>query len=402
MAQNKSRYAQRGVSSGKAEVHAAITGLDQGIFPGAFCKVLPDILGGDTDWCNIKHADGAGTKAGLAYLFWKTTGRRINVWKGIIQDSLVMNLDDLGCVGTTGPFIVSSAIGRNKALIPGEVVAQLIAGGEELFAMLRKYGIECRNAGGETADLGDLVRTIVIDNDIVTRMPRADVIDASNITAPALIVGFSSTGQAIWEDAPNSGIGSNGLTNARHDTLGPDYREHTETFAPETEIDLVYSGKFHLLDPLPRDDQFTIGSALLSPTRTYLPLIAYLFEKMGRAKFLGFIHCSGGGQTKIGKFGQRGIVYIKDNLFPTPPLFQMLQEVRELPWREMYESYNMGHRLEAVVKTQKDADLCIKYAESLGIGARIVGRVEKNLGNSVGRSVVIQHNNMEFAYPFDA
>lgn len=391
------RYEQRGVSSSKEDVHAAISGLDQGVFPGAFCKILPDTLGGDSDWCVVQHADGAGTKAGLAYLAWKLSGD-LGVWQGIAQDSIVMNSDDMGCVGATGPFLVSNTIDRNKVRIPSEVVTALIQGNEDVLELLRRHGIACHSAGGETADVGDLSRTIIVNSTLMTRMRRDSVIDASRINAPALIIGFSSTGQAIWEDAPNSGIGSNGLTNARHDVLSSEYRVHTETYAPETSPDLIYSGKFKLTDSLPGDDRFTIGSALLSPTRTYLPLIAYLVEKMGRDKFLGFVHCSGGGQTKIGKFGQPGIVYVKDNLFATPPLFTVLQEACGLPWREMYQTYNMGHRLEAVVRSETVAKRCIEIARGCGIDARIVGRVEKDSGNPSGRTVVIQHNDTEFTY----
>lgn len=401
MANKESRYAARGVSSRKDDVHTAIKNIDKGIFPGAFCKILPDFLGGDPKYCVIQHADGAGTKAGLAYLYWKLLDD-MNVWRGVAQDSLVMNFDDMGCVGATEPFLVSGAIGRNAALIPGEVLTALIEGGESFLSMLTKYGVECHNAGGETADLGDVVRTIVVDNTVTTRILRSDIIDASNITAPALIVGFSSTGQAVWEDFPNSGIGSNGLTNARHEALSLEYRKHHETYAPETNRELVYCGKYVLSDTLPGDSRFTIGTALLSPTRTYLPLIAYLFEKMGRKKFLGLIHCSGGGQTKIGKFGAPGVTYIKNNLFSIPPLFQMLKEVCGLPWSEMYEAYNMGHRMEAVVRTQDDAERCIKLAHDCGIDAQIIGNVVKDATNPNGRTVVIQNNMMEFTYSFEA
>lgn len=369
-----SRYEQRGVSSSKIEVHAAIEKLDRGLFPGAFCKILPDYLANDSMYCCMQHADGAGTKAGLAYLFWRATGN-LEVWKGIIRDSLFMNLDDAGCVGALGPFLVSLSIGRNKALIPGEVIKTLIEGCQEVCDQMTELGIPCIFTGGETADLGDLVRTITVDNTVTVRFRRDEVIDAREITNPAYIVGFSSTGQARWETEPNSGMGSNGLTNARHDVLSRYYRKFPETYAPETKLELVYCGDYGLYERLPGDNRFTIASALLSPTRTYLPLIKRLLEEVGRENILGFIHCSGGGQTKIGKFGQKGIVYHKYDPFPIPPLFKLLKEARGLSDRELYESYNMGHRLEAVVPTLKIAELCIKAAAADSIEAKVVGKV---------------------------
>ncbi len=402
MSEDKSRYAHRGVSSSKGDVHAAIAKLDQGIFPGAFCKILPDYLGGDPAYCNIQHADGAGTKSSLAYLVWKLTGD-LDVWRGIAQDSLVMNLDDIACAGGMGPFLITSTIGRNKKLIPGEVVKTLIEGCQEFCELLTKLGIPCVFAGGETADIGDLVRTVVVDNTITVRFPRSEVIDAGNIKAPAFIVGFSSTGQAAWETKPNSGIGSNGLTNARHDVLSSDYRVHTETFSPETDADLIYCGEYPLEDHFPGSEDFTIGSALLSPTRTYLPLINRILRSVVKKYIMGFIHCSGGGQTKIGKFGQEGITYIKDNLFPIPPLFRTLQRVRNLPWHEMYSTYSMGHRLEVIVSTIEAAVECLHHAEACGIEARIVGSVVCNTVCNTDRTkknVLIRSSKGEFRYTF--
>ena len=397
MSEEESRYSQRGVSSTKAEVHAATKELDQGIFPGAFCKILPDHLGHDPRWCNIQHSDSAGTKSSLAYLVWKLTGN-LEVWKGIIRDSLFMNLDDAGSVGCMGPFLVSLTIGRNKALIPGEIIKVLIEGCQEVCDFLTDWDIPCHFSGGETADIGDLVRTITVDNTITARMWRSRVVDASKIKPPAFIVGFSSTGKARWESEPNSGIGSNGLTNARHDTLAPDYRVHTETFSPETPSDLIYCGEFHISNPLPGDERFTIGSALLSPTRTYLPLIYKIIRNVGIGYILGIFHCSGGGQTKIGKFGKSGIVYLKDNLFPVPPLFQMLQRVHDLPWREMYSTYNMGHRLEMVVRTEKIANECIAISQWYGIEAKIIGTIVPNPENQTSRRVLIKSEYGEFSF----
>lgn len=383
-----SRYEQRGVSSEKKEVHAAIAHLDKGLFPGAFCKILPDILAGSPRYCNISHSDGAGTKAVLAYLIWKWTGD-LRVWKGIIRDSMFMNLDDMMCAGALGPFLVTLTINRNKALIPGEVISILIQECQEVCDWLTGFEIQCRFAGGETADVGDLVRTITVDNNITVRFKRSEVIDAGRIRPGAFIVGFSSTGQASWEDVPNSGMGSNGLTSARHDVLSREYRKHKETYAPETDKKLVYCGKHAHFESLSGDiGSMTIGQALLSPTRTYLPLAAKLFKEIGRKSFLGLIHCSGGGQTKIGKFGPKGILYLKSNPFPVPPLFRMLMNVRGLTIREAYQTYNMGHRFEAVIKTMKVANQCIEIARDCGIEAKIVGKVYLDETNPSRRSVV--------------
>ncbi|MBI3335515.1 MAG: phosphoribosylformylglycinamidine cyclo-ligase [Candidatus Portnoybacteria bacterium] len=385
----ESRYDQRGVSSLKPEVHSAIAKLDQGIFPEAFCKILPDYLAMDPKFCCIQHSDGAGTKSGLAYLIWKNHGS-LKSWANIIRDSLFMNLDDVGCVGALGPFLVNLTINRNKALIPGEIIKLLIEECQAICDFLTHYDIPCIFSGGETADVGDLVRTIVLDNTITVRMKRKDVIDAGRITHPALIVGFSSTGQAVWESFPNSGIGSNGMTNARHELLSSSYRKDTETYAPETNPDLIYCGDYALADYLPGDLRFTIGGALTSPTRTYLPLIYKLLSSIPRKHILGLIHCSGGGQTKIGKFGQLGITYLKYNLFPIPPLFELLHKARNLPPREMYQTYNMGHRLEVIVTSQTIADDCIAVAKECSIDARVVGEVVESNENQNMRQVVIE------------
>lgn len=371
-----SRYEARGVSSSKKEVHAAVKNEDPGLFPGAFCKILPDYLSGSAKHCNIQHTDGAGTKAGLAYLAWKVLGW-MDVWAGIVQDSIIMNVDDEMCVGSTGPFLVSQNISRNKALIPGQVIATLVTAQRKLCERLSNLGIPCYPSGGETADLGDLVRTIVVDNTITTRMARKDIIDASNIRPGSYIVGFSSTGKADWEHEEDSSMGSNGLTSARHDTLSPQYRKHTETYCPETPARLIYCGPYNLETPLPGKETMSVARALLSPTRTYTPLVKNILENFGRKYIQAFIHCSGSGQTKIGNFGPKGVIYVKDNLFSVPPLFRMLHGVRKLYWAEMYSTYNMGHRLEMVTPSWSFAKEVIALSKKLGIEARFVGTVEK-------------------------
>ena len=394
----QSRYEQRGVSSSKPDVHAATANLDKGLFPGGFCKLLPDF--DDLEMCILQHADGAGTKAALAYLVWKHTGN-LEVWKGIARDSLFMNLDDAQCVGVVDKFNVSLTINRNKTLIAGEVIKTLIDECQSVCEMLTERGIRCQFTGGETADVGDLVRTITVDNTITARIRRDQVIDASRINTPAVIVGFSSTGRANWEIAENSGIGSNGLTNARHDVLSKDYRAETETYAPQTDPDLVYCGDFRLEDRLPDDQRFTMATALLSPTRTYLPLVKMLLEQIGRENILGLIHCSGGGQTKIGKFGATGITYVKNNLLPMPPLFRFLEYARGLPWRQMYESYNMGHRLEGAFRNRDIADECIEISRSLGIEAQIIGEViSGKRSTSPNRTLVIATPGGDEVYDF--
>lgn len=380
------RYQQRGVSAGKAEVHAAIAHQDQGLFPGAFCKIVPDHLGGDPTQCLLMHADGAGTKSSLAYLVWRETGDA-SVWAGIAQDSLVMNLDDCACVGALGPYLISNTIGRNAKRIPGEVIAGIVAGYQRLCERLTALGLPCIMTGGETADVGDLVRTLIVDSTITARLPRAQVIDAARMAPGDAIVGFSATGQAAWEDAPNHGMGSNGLTSARHELLGADYRaRYAETYAPEVKPELVYCGRFRVGDPLPGDPAVTVGKAILSPTRTYLPLIRDLVQAIGPADLHGLIHCSGGGQSKIVKFGRPGNRYVKDAPFPVPPLFAALKEGTGQSWAEMYAVYNMGWRLEAVVPPAR-IEACLAAARAARIEARVVGRVESTGG--AGREVVV-------------
>ena len=389
------RYQARGVSAGKAEVHAAISGQEAGLFPGAFCKVVADELTGSAEHCLVMHADGAGTKSSLAYLAWME-GLGEQVWAGIAQDSLVMNLDDCGCVGAMGPFMISNTIGRNAKRIPGKVIAGIVAGYQQVCELLSDHGVPCRMTGGETADLGDLVRTLVVDSTVMARLRRDEVIDAARMTPGDIIVGFSSTGQATWESVPNAGMGSNGLTSARHEALGGDYRvKYPETYAPEVDPTLIYCGAHRLTDPLPGDPRFTVGSALLSPTRTYLPLIKQLLDVMPRADLHGLIHNSGGGQSKIVKFGQAGNRYLKDALFPTPPLFAMLKDATGQSWAEMYSVYNMGHRLEAIVPAAR-VSACLAVADACGLAAQVVGRVEST--GSDRREVVVRAGHGEFTY----
>lgn len=367
------RYAQRGVSSGKEEVHAAIQGLDKGLFPKAFCKVVPDALTGSEDHCLVMHADGAGTKSALAWIYWKETGD-LSVWEGIAQDALVMNIDDLLCVGATGPILVSSTIGRNKRLVPGEVVSALIRGTEDLMARWRGWGLDVRGTGGETADVGDLVRTVIVDSTVVCRMRRDEVIDNARIQAGDVIVGLASDGKAHYEEAWNGGTGSNGLTSARHDLFGPGWRErYPECFDPGLPEELVYTGPFNVTDDV-EGVPVDAGKLVLSPTRTYAPILVDLFA-LGREPIHGLVHCSGGGQTKVLHFADPGLHVIKDNLFDTPVLFSLIQEHSRTPWREMYQVYNMGHRME-VYTTAEHAGAVIDAAARHGVEARIVGRVE--------------------------
>jgi phosphoribosylformylglycinamidine cyclo-ligase len=396
------RYQSRGVSAGKQEVHDAIARHDAGLFPGAFCKIVPDDLTGDADTCLIMHADGAGTKASLAYLASREnfgTPTLALTWAGIAQDSLVMNLDDIACVGSLGPFLISNTIGRNAKLIPGEVIAAIVNGYQSVCDQLAQFNIPCRMTGGETADVGDLVRTIIVDSTVVARLRRDRVIDAGRMTPGDVIVGFSSTGQAVWETKPNSGIGSNGLTSARHDLLGSDYRDkYPETYAPQVNKELVYCGPHKLTDILP-GDTMTVGQALLSPTRTYLPLIKRLLETVPRTDLHGLIHCSGGGQSKIVKFGglgrKNGNRYVKDNCFPVPPLFTAIQKATGMGWAEMYSVYNMGHRLEAIVPSHA-VDMCLAAARDCRIEAQVVGRVESR--DVPGNEVVVKSPFGNFQY----
>ena len=367
------RYMMRGVSASKEDVHQAIKNIDKGLYPKAFCKIIPDILGGDPDYCNIMHADGAGTKSALAYLYWKETGD-LSVWKGIAQDALIMNIDDLLCVGAVDNILVSSTIGRNKLLIPGAVISAIINGTDELLAELREMGIGVYATGGETADVGDLVRTIIVDSTVTCRMKRSDVIDNANIGDGDVIVALASYGQATYEKEYNGGMGSNGLTSARHDVFSRYLAEkYPESFDAGVPADLVYSGGKKLTDVV-EDSPLDAGKLVLSPTRTYAPFVKKLLDEM-RNDIHGMVHCSGGAQTKILHFVEH-LHIIKDNLFPVPPLFRLIQEQSGTDWQEMYKVFNMGHRLEVYLAPEKAAKV-IAIAESLGIEARIAGRVEK-------------------------
>ncbi len=384
------RYSQRGVSASKEDVHKAIEKLDKGLFPQAFCKISPDFLGGDPDFCNIMHADGAGTKSALAYLYWKETGD-LSVWKGIAQDAIVMNTDDLLCVGCTDKMLLSSTIGRNKNLIPAEVIAALINGTEEVLQMLRDNGIGINSTGGETADVGDLVRTIIVDSTLIARMKRSEIISNHTIKAGDVIVGLSSFGQATYEDTYNGGMGSNGLTSARHDVLGHYLADkYTESFDPAVPANLVYSGSKNLTDAV-ENTSLNVGQLILSPTRTYLPVAKVFLEEL-RPYIHGMVHCSGGAQTKVLHFVDK-LHIIKDNLFPIPPLFQLIQAESGTSWQEMYKVFNMGHRLE-VYMDEQHAQTLIQIAESFGIAAQIVGRVEA----SDVKKVTIKSEFGEFGY----
>ncbi len=364
------RYAQRGVSSSKEDVHRAISRLDKGLFPRAFCKIIPDILAGDPDWCSIMHADGAGTKSSLAYLYWKETGD-LSVWKGIAHDAVIMNTDDLLCIGATGPVMLSSTIGRNKNLIPGEVISAVIEGTQEVADLLTSYGMETVFCGGETADVGDLVRTIIVDSTVTARMKRSDVISNDRIQAGDVIVGLSSSGKATYESAYNGGMGSNGLTSARHDVFAKYLaKKYPESFDSQVPDDLVYSGSVQLTDPV-EGTELTAGKLVLSPTRTYAPVVIAILKEL-RHEIHGMVHCSGGGQTKILHFIEN-LHIIKDNLFPVPPLFRLIQEQSNTPWSEMYKVFNMGHRFE-IYLPEPFAERIVQIAEGFGIEAQVIGR----------------------------
>ncbi|MBW6490269.1 MAG: phosphoribosylformylglycinamidine cyclo-ligase [Lentimicrobium sp.] len=366
------RYNQRGVSAGKEDVHNAIANIDKGLFPKAFCKIIPDILGGDPEWCNIMHADGAGTKSSLAYLYWKVTGD-LSVWKGIAQDAIVMNTDDLLCVGATDNILISSTIGRNKNKIPGEVISAIINGTEEFLEEMRSYGIGIYSTGGETADVGDLVRTIIVDSTVTARMPRNRVISNHNIQAGDVIVGLSSYGQATYEKAYNGGMGSNGLTSARHDVFHKAYASlFPESFDPDVPESLAYCGNLKLTDPSPVEG-IDMGKLVLSPTRTYAPVIKQILDNY-LGQIHGMVHCSGGAQTKVLHFIDN-LHIIKDNLFEVPPLFRIIQEQSGTSWAEMYKVFNMGHRMELYVPEEIAAEL-IAISESFEIEAKVVGRCE--------------------------
>lgn len=367
------RYAQRGVSASKEDVHAAIKNIDKGLFPKAFCKIVPDHLTGDEDHCLIMHADGAGTKSSLAYMYWKETGD-ISVWKGIAQDALIMNIDDLLCVGATENILLSSTIGRNKNLIPGEVISAIISGTEELIAELKQFGVAIHSTGGETADVGDLVRTIIVDSTVTARMKRRDVIDNANIKPGDVIVGLASYGQATYEKSYNGGMGSNGLTSARHDVFAKYLAEkYPESFDAAVPAELVYSGKVNLTDAV-ADSPIDAGRLVLSPTRTYAPVVKKVLEKYTPKDIHGMVHCSGGAQTKVLHFVEN-VHVIKDNLFPVPPLFKLIQEQSKTDWKEMYQVFNCGHRMELYVPEAIASDI-IAISQSFGIAAQIVGRVE--------------------------
>lgn len=365
---------QRGVSASKEDVHAAIKNLDKGLFPNAFCKVVPDLLGGDPTYCNVMHADGAGTKSSLAYMYWKETGD-LSVWKGIAQDAVIMNTDDLLCVGITKNILLSSTIGRNKNLIPGEVISAIIEGTEEVLAMLRDHGVEIMSTGGETADVGDLVRTIIVDSTVTARVKRDEIITNEKIKAGQVIVGLASYGKANYEKEYNGGMGSNGLTSARHDVFDKYLaQKYPESFDPAVPNELVYSGSRRLTDAL-AELGLDVGKLVLSPTRTYAPIVAAILKEH-RNQIGGMIHCSGGAQTKVLHFVDK-LHIIKDQLFETPPLFELIQSESDTPWQEMYKVFNMGHRMELYVEEQVASDI-IAISQSFGVEAKIVGRVEAN------------------------
>ncbi len=384
------RYMQRGVSASKEDVHNAISNIDKGIFPNAFCKVIPDILGGDDAFCNIMHADGAGTKSSLAYLYWKETGD-ISVWKGIAQDAVVMNTDDLLCIGATDNILLSSTIGRNKNLIPGEVIAAIINGTEEVLQMLRDNGVGIYSTGGETADVGDLVRTIIVDSTVTCRMKRADVITNEKIKPGQVIVGFSSYGQATYEQEYNGGMGSNGLTSARHDVFSKIFaNKYPETYDNAIPSDLIYSGNKNLTDHV-EGSPLNAGKLVLSPTRTYAPVVNAILNEF-REVVGGMIHCSGGAQTKILHFANN-VHIIKDRLFDVPPLFKLIQEESKTDYKEMYKVFNMGHRLEVYID-QQYAEALIQIGKSFNIDTQIVGRVE----NFEGKKLTIKAHGKVFEY----
>ncbi|QBQ41986.1 AIR synthase related protein [Sphingobacterium psychroaquaticum] len=387
------KYNQRGVSAGKEDVHNAIKNIDKGLFPKAFCKIVPDILGNDEAWCNIMHADGAGTKSSLAYAYWKETGD-ISVWRGIAQDAIIMNLDDLLCVGALDNILLSSTIGRNKNVIPGEVIAEIINGTEDILSELRALGIGIHSTGGETADVGDLVRTIIVDSTVTCRMKREDVISNHKIKGGNVIVGLASYGQATYEKEYNGGMGSNGLTSARHDVFNKSLAEkYPETYDPAVPYDLVFSGGCNLTDLIEVESgkKITAGKLVLSPTRTYAPVIKSILDKY-RSQIDGMVHCSGGAQTKVLHFVDN-VHVIKDNLFATPPLFDLIQKQSNTAWEEMYKVFNMGHRMELYVPEEIAQDI-IAISTSFGIPAQIIGRVEA----AEQKKVTIRSPHGEFIY----
>lgn len=384
------RYMMRGVSAMKEDVHAAIKNIDKGIFPHAFCKIMPDVLGGDPEYCNIMHADGAGTKSSLAYMYWKETGD-LSIWRGIAQDAIVMNTDDLLCVGAVDNILVSSTIGRNKMLIPGEVISAIINGTDELLAEMREMGIGIYPTGGETADVGDLVRTIIVDSTVTCRMKRSEVIDNANIRPGDVIVGLSSCGQATYEKQYNGGMGSNGLTSARHDVFAKYLAEkYPESYDKAVPDELVYSGNMHLDDKV-EGTPLNAGQLVLSPTRTYAPVVKKLLDIM-RPRIHGMVHCTGGAQTKVLNFVNENCKVVKDNMFPVPPLFKLIHDESGTDWREMYMVFNMGHRLEVYVNPE-DAQTVIDTANGFNIDAQVVGHIEEGK-----RSLTIKSEFGEFNY----
>ena len=385
------RYRLRGVSAQKEDVHNAIKNIDKGLFPKAFCKIVPDYLTGSEDHCIVMHADGAGTKSSLAYAYWKETGD-LTVWKGIAQDALIMNIDDLLCVGATENILLSSTIGRNKQRIPGEVLAAIINGTEELINDLAEHGVSIKSTGGETADVGDLVQTIIVDSTVVARMKRSEVINNANIQAGDVIVGLASFGQANYESEYNGGMGSNGLTSARHDVFNTSVKDKfPETFDASVPQDLIYSGSKALTDDV-EGAPLNAGKMVLSPTRTYAPIIQKIFNSIDRSQIHGMVHCSGGAQTKVLHFVDK-VHVIKDNLFPTPPLFKMIQEESGTSWKEMYEVFNMGHRMELYVPASS-AEEIVKISKSFGVDAQIIGRVEV----SESKQLTIKSDHGDFVY----
>lgn len=391
-----SRYILRGVSASKEDVHDAIKKLDKGIFPNAFCKIVPDYLSGSKSHCVVMHADGAGTKSSLAYIYWKETGD-LSVWKGIAQDALVMNIDDLLCAGAVDNILISTTIGRNKRLVPGEVISEIINGVEEFLAKMRKYGINIRSTGGETADVGDVVKTIIVDSTVTCRMKRKDVVD-EKIKAGDVIVGFASFGKAKYENEYNGGMGSNGLTSARHDVFSKIYAEkYPESFDSAIPKEVIYSGTKKLTDAT-EVNGVDAGKLVLSPTRTYAPIIKKVLDKFppsgGKGALHGIIHCSGGGQTKVLKF-VKGVHIIKDNLFATPPLFKLIQQESKTDWKEMYQVFNMGHRME-IYTDEKAASQIISISKSFGVDAQIIGRVEKSADKKNKLTIRSKHD--EFIY----
>jgi phosphoribosylformylglycinamidine cyclo-ligase len=385
------RYMRRGVSASKEDVHNAIKHIDKGLFPSAFCKIVPDLLGGEDTYCNIMHADGAGTKSALAYIYWKETGD-ISVWKGIAQDAIIMNIDDLACVGALDNVLYSSTIGRNQKVIPGEVIAEIINGAEEVLQMLQDNGVSILSTGGETADVGDLVRTIIVDSTVTARMKKQDVFSNDNITPGDVIVGLASYGQSTYETEYNGGMGSNGLTSARHDVFSNVYAtKYPESFEPSIPKDLVYSGKYQLTDKVD-DVPLNAGKLVLSPTRTYAPVIKKLISEIGR-NIHGMIHCSGGAQTKILHF-IKDLHIVKDNLFEVPPLFKIIHEESGTDWKEMYKVFNMGHRMEIYLPEDYAQDV-IGVSKSFGIDAQIIGRVDSS---DAGKKLTISGKYGKFIY----